>query len=352
MINDKNQKQQAGNDSTNLQAQSIVVHQGISYTDAKEIALDVYKANFLQLSQDAAQLASSRAEELTDKFLEKLEAENKAAIDSMKEPAMQAALYEAQKNYAKTGDKDLEGLLVDILVERASTTERNIHQIVLDEALSVAAKLTSEQMDALTLNFLISRTSNSTLNTLPAISEYIKAQILPFLKSLLKESSCYEHLVYVGCGSLLQVNSLRSIEEIFQQQYGGLFLKGFTREQLNQEIEDIEQYLYLIVNCLHDDSLLQINAINKELIDKTCNNENIPEQTKQKIINLYDSTLMSPSEIKDYLISVVPDISTLFDLWSTTGLSKFIPTTVGIAIAQANFRRKTDIKLSLSMWVK
>lgn len=352
MINDKIQKQEAGNESTNLQAQSIIINNGISYSDAKEIALEVYKANFLQLSQDAAQLARDRAEEITDNFLKKLEIENKAAIESMKEPAMQAALYEAQKQYAKTGDKDLEGLLVDILVERASTPERNIHQIVLDEALVVAAKLTPEQMDALTINFLISRTANNTLTNLPAIPLYIKTNLLPFTSNLNKESSCYEHLEYVGCGSLLHMGGLKAIEQIFQEQYGGLFSKGFTRERLEQEIGNLDQYQYLISRCLHDQSLLQVNAVNTETINKICRERNTPDQIKTKITNLFNSSRMDPHEIKSYLISVSPDISTLFDLWQDSGLSKFVPTTVGVAIAQANFRRKTGIKLDLSIWIK
>jgi len=352
MISDKNQNQQAGNDSTNLQAQSITVHQGISYSDAKEIALDVYKANFLQLSQDAAQIARNRAEELTDNFLKKLEIENKTAIDSMRDPAMQAALYEAQKQYAKTGDKDLEGLLVDILVERASASERNIHQIVLDEALIVASKLTAEQMDALTINFLISKTSNSTLSNLAAIPLYLNTYLLPFMVSLSKDSSCYEHLEYVGCGSLLHMGGINSIEAIYQAQYGGLFSKGFTRDRLINEIEEIDQYPFLIVNCLHDRNLLQVNAVNTDVIDKTCDDKNVPSQTKDKITNLFNSTRMSPQEVKGYLISVAPDVTAIFDLWENTGLSKFVPTTVGIAIAQANFRRKTGIKLDLSIWIK
>jgi hypothetical protein len=107
MISDKVQKQQGGDSSTNLQGKSIVIHQGISYSDAKEIALDVYRANFLQLSQDAAELARDRAEELTDNFLVKLKEENEAAVSEMSTPGMQAAIYEAQKQYAKTGDKNL-----------------------------------------------------------------------------------------------------------------------------------------------------------------------------------------------------------------------------------------------------
>jgi hypothetical protein len=62
MINDRVQKQEAGDGSTNLQGQSIVIHQGISYADAREIALDVYKANFIQLSQEAADLARACSE--------------------------------------------------------------------------------------------------------------------------------------------------------------------------------------------------------------------------------------------------------------------------------------------------
>lgn len=352
MIKDKVQKQEAGDDSTNLQARSIVVNQGISYTDAKEIALDVYKSNFLQLSQDAAQIARDRAEEITDNFLEKLKNENEAAIESMNEPSMQAALYEAQKQYAKTGDKDLEGLLVDILVERASTPERNIHQIVLDESLVVASKLTAEQMDALTINFLITKTSNATLRNLPALPHYIQTNLVPFIGNLSKESSCYEHLEYVGCGSIMDIAGMNQIENIYQTQYGGLFSKGFTRERLEKELENPDAYSDLITNNLHDPSLLQVNAVSLDVINENCEKNNIPDPIKQKITNLFNSTRMSPQEIKSYLIEVLPDIEPLFDLWGDSKLSKFRLTTVGIAIAQANFRRKTGIKLNLSSWVK
>lgn len=352
MIKDEIQKQEGGDSSTNLQGRNITINQGISYSDAKEIALDVYKSNFLQLSQDASRVARERAEEITDNFLQKLKKENESAIKSMNEPSMQAALYEAQKQYAKTGDKDLEGLLVDILVERASTPERNIHQIVLDESLSVASKLTAEQMDALTINFLITKTSNATLTNLPALEKYIKTHLIPFIGNLNKETSCYEHLEYVGCGSLMHIGKINNIEEIYREQYGGLFSKGFTKERLDQELVNAEDYADLITNCLHDTDLLQVNAVNASVIDEKCKNRNIPDFVKQKITTLYNSTRMSAQEIKDYIIKIAPDVEPLFELWKDSQLSKFGLTTVGIAIAQANFRRKTGVKLNLSIWVK
>lgn len=119
MIKDSNQKQEGGDHSTNLQSKTVTIYQGISYAEAKEIALDVFKANFIQLKQEAAEIAKTRAEEITDVFLEKLNSRNPDAIRNFNEPALQDALFTAQKEYAKTGDKDLGDLLVDILVDRA-----------------------------------------------------------------------------------------------------------------------------------------------------------------------------------------------------------------------------------------
>lgn len=352
MIKDDIQKQEGGDSSTNLQGKNITINQGISYTDAKEIALDVYKANFLQLSQEAANQARIRAEELTDNFLTKLKEENEAAVSEMSTPGMQAALYEAQKQYAKTGDKNLEGLLVDILVERASTPERNIHQIVLDESLSVAAKLTTEQMDALTVNFLLSKTKNHTLVNLEAISKYIDTDIIPFLSELSDTSSCYEHLEYVGCGSLMGISRIHPVEHLFRLQYPGLFSKGFEIERFENEIGNPAEYAGLVMKCFHFPNLYQFTAIDTDVLNQIATERNVPEESKNKMVTLFNSTLMNDNEIKEYLIKTKPELQPLFDLWQNSSISNFSLTTVGIAIAQANYRRRTGVKLDLSTWVK
>ena len=352
MINDKVQKQEGGNSSTNLQGQSIVINQGISYSDAKDIALDVYKANYLQLSQDAAELARSRAEELTDDFLTKLKEQNEDAIGEISTPGMQSAIYEAQKHYAKTGDKDLESLLVDILVERASISERNIQQIVLDEALVVAGKLTTEQMDALTLNFIISKTQKHNLVNLDSLLNYLKAELIPFTKSLTSTSSCYEHLAYSGCGSVMEASTIKPIEEIFRSGYPALFSKGFDEDRFRSEVGDPLTYRPLIIRNFHSVNNIQLSCMNIDVLHHMAKENDISEENTNKLISLFNSTLMNTAEVKEYLAELVPEMKILFDLWSTSTISKFSLTTVGIAIAQANFRRRTKLKLDLGIWVK
>lgn len=352
MISDQVQKQQGGDSSTNLQGQTIVINQGITYSDAKEIALDVYKANFLQLSHDAVEVARARAEEITDAFLERLKNENEAAVSEMSKPGMQAALFEAQKQYAKTGDKNLEGLLVDILVERASTPDRNIHQIVLDESLAAAGKLTTEQMDALTVNFLLSKTKNHTLVSLVALNRYIDEEIVPFLPELSESSSCYEHLEYVGCGSQIHVGNLHPIEKMFRIQYPGLFSKGFDQNRFETEIGPVSNYPGRLMPCFHDSTKLQVNALDVEVMKGTLDVLGVSEEIKNKFASLFNSTLMSEKEIKEYLIEARPALEKLFILWEKSSISKFVLTTVGIAIAQANYRRRTGRKLDMSIWIK
>jgi hypothetical protein len=352
MINDQVQKQEGGDSSTNVQGHAIVIHQGISYSDAKEIALDVYKANFLQLSRDAVEVARARAEEITDAFLEKLKQENEAAVSELKKPGMQAALFDAQKQYAKTGDKNLEGLLVDILVERASTPERNIHQIVLDESLAVAAKLTTEQMDALTINFLLSKTKKLNLLNLDAVSRYFDTDILPFLAELTETSSCYEHLEYVGCGSLIHLGGIHSIEHLFRIQYPGLFSKGFDQSRFETDIAPVSDYPDLLMACFHDTAKLQINSLDIDVLKQKLEQRNSSADLINKFTGLFNSSLMSDQEIKEYLLKAKPEAKKLFDLWEKSSISKFTLTTVGIAIAQANFRRRTGTKLNLSIWIK
>lgn len=352
MINDQVQRQEAGDGSTNLQGQQIIINQGISYTDAKEIALDVYKANFLQLSNDAAAVASRRAEELTDRFLEKLKAENENAISSLSHPGMQMALYQAQKFYAATGDKDIEELLVTILVDRASHNERTLKQITLDESLSVASKLTTEQLDALTINFLISKTMNQRVTSLPTLSNYIASDILPFLDSLEFESSAYEHLAYTGCGSIMEAAQIHPVEYILRNQYKGVFSKGFDLPELEAIVGVINPYNQIIIRCIRDNSKLQINALNDEVFEERAGQFKIDQVAKEKLKQLFETSTMNQKEVKVDLLKIHPRLDKLFQLWEKTNISKFTLTTVGIAIAQANFKRRTNASLDLGIWVK
>lgn len=165
--------QKAGDQSTNIQTESIIINQGITYADVREIVLDVFRFNFIQLSQQAMDIAKARAEEITDKFLKQLERQHNEGITNAQDPDFQYALFTVQKEYARTGDENLGDLLVDLLVDRTKHDKRTILQIVLNESLSVAPKLTNDQIAALSIIFLVRHTINNGVNNLLTFNDYL-----------------------------------------------------------------------------------------------------------------------------------------------------------------------------------
>lgn len=311
MLSDDIQKQNAGDSSTNLQAKTITINQGLTYRDAKDIALDVYKENFLKLSAEASLLAIQRAEELTDNFLNKLKHDPASSVDSMKEPGMQIALFSAQKEYARTGDVDLQNLLVDILVERSKSSARDLTQIVLDESLEIAPRLTPEQFDVLTLCWLLTRTKNYTIKCIESFNNYIKTYLLPFIDYLSESTSCYEHIQYLGCGNIVQLAYLGNLETQLRNTYPGIFCKGVSDSDIKAELGDMDMK-GMVIKSLHNDTLFQICAMDLDVIKSESKNRDLPENVVPKLNSIFEKSRMSEAEVRDYILKIDPKVEKLF----------------------------------------
>lgn len=216
----------------------------------------------------------------------------------------------------------------------------------------MASKLTAEQLDALTVNFLIVRTKNHSLLNLKSLEDYIDQHLLPFTETLTKNDTCYAHLEYAGCGSIIHIGGWGKIEARFRETYPGLFCKGCPVDEFEKEIGPITKYTPVLLSCLHDSGKIQLNAMDTGVLANRCAEVGFDDEEKAKLNQLFEKTRMSEAEIKEYFLRIRPRLADLFDIWDDSPLSRFTLTTVGIAIAQANFRRKTGQKLDLSIWIK
>ncbi|MGS0724994.1 LPO_1073/Vpar_1526 family protein [Shewanella sp. 0m-11] len=351
MANKTSQRQDAGDNSTNLQGQQVIVNQGISYSDAKEIANDVFKANFIVLKQEAAAIAQERAAEVTDKVIAKLNERSPESINEFETPALQDALFTVQKQYAISGDEDLGDLLVDILVDRAAAPKRNMVQIVLDESLGIAPKLTLEQFDSLTLNFLLISTRRLDVRTYEDLLSHFKRRICPFIENLSEMHSDYTHAEYLGCGHV-RAGSYGQLEERLRETYKAFFSNGFTKEELKEKIGEGMNLQGLIIQCFHDKDRLQIGVLDDEVLDGIASKNNLDNEVKQKLKQLFESSTKPANEVKSMLIGAIPESEKVFKIWGTSPFNKFELTSVGIAIAHANYRRRIGDTMDLSIWIK
>jgi hypothetical protein len=143
---DQSTNSQAGRDSFQaghdvIQARGNVYQVGMTYDQARQIATDVFDANFIRLAGAAADLARDRAEKIIRDLMDALMERNPKSLDSMQDPDMLRVLYAAQEGYVCSGEEDLEKSLVDLLVDRAGQTERDTKALVLNQAIATLPKL-------------------------------------------------------------------------------------------------------------------------------------------------------------------------------------------------------------------
>ena len=347
MLNE-DQTQNVADHATAIQAGGDI-NIGITYTEARAIALDVAKSTFYELTGTAKITAEIRVEEITDQVIKKLEKEFPEGLQKAKDPDFQYALYTVQKEYARNGDQDLGSLLVDLLVDRSKHDQRDILQIVLNESLSTAPKLTDTHLATLAVIFLFKHTQNFEIGNHETLGRYLDKHLFPFISKISKNQAGYQHLVFSGCGSTsLGGNSL---ENIFGIVYQGQFLKGFNHSEIINQAISIGQDDRFFIPCLNDTSKLQIRANNKEILEKHLSTQEISSEDQAKILQLFNLEKMNDHEIKEKIIEIRPYMAEVFEIWNNSEMQTFTLTSVGMAIGHANIKRLIGEFANLSIWI-
>ena len=350
MLN-RDQQQHVGEGATAVQAGGnvLITQVGLSYSEVRDVALDVFRANFYQLAGPAMETAKARAQEITEEFLKKLQQENPDGFGKGQDPDFQHALFTVQKEYARTGDKDLGDLLVDLLVDRSKQDQRDILQIVLNESLGTAPKLTDAQLAVLAIIFLCRYTQSQWIGNHQQLGEYFDRHVLPFASKLVKNSACYQHLEFTGCGSV-QMGEI-TLENILEQTYPGQFLKGFDQSEITNREVSIGLDQRFFIPCLNDPTKFQVRANNKTILEQNLEANDIKPEDRAKIVALFDVGKMSQPEIREKCIAIRPFMESVFDTWSNSPMKSFTLTSVGMAIGHANIKRLVGEFASLSIWI-
>lgn len=238
------QSQKGGDGSTNIQAKDLKIVQGLTYTEVRQVAIDVFKSNFYELAGEAKAIASERAEQVTEAFLRKLQSENPDGFTKAQDPDFQHAIFTVQKEYARTGDKELGDLLVDLLVDRSKQDNRDILQIVLNESLIVAPKLTLDQINALSLIQILSNMRFGELNGFEELEKVYKKVI----------------------GLVGDLEGLSETNLLHLQYSGALSINHIVKKDISRKIYDT--YKYISIESGYEDFISLINNNSPSL--KSC----------------------------------------------------------------------------------
>jgi len=341
------QDQAAGDNSINVQAgRDIIV--GVSAAEARQIALDVYRANALELAGVAQEIARQRVEHLTDRLMEELQAKLPQGIQQAANPDFQHAVFEAQKAYARSGDESLEGVLVSLLSDRAAEPEQNLRQVVLNEAVTTVGKLTAQQIDVLTVIFYLRHTKNNGLGNYQQLREYFDP-ILLMAESIPESNSIYTYLAYAGA-TTVEISEIQ-LGEILRKSYPGLLCKGFEPAVFAPMLAREPAAGRLVGQCLANSALLQVTVLDRATVQEKALEMGLSEQSTNELCGHLESNLLNDAEIKELVFQGDPRLERLFRLWDATPLRQSVVTPVGMAIAHSNAIRRERPIAPLEVWV-
>ena len=338
--------QTAGENSKNLNVMGDY-HEGLSYKDARQVALDVFKANSSVYTEIAKKTIDERVVNITDDIFTMIYSELPDTVEKLVEPAVQDTLLKIQKEYAKNDDPALKERLIALLKNRLKADEKDMETMVLDEALEIVPKLTGIQLNILSLHLTVLRILHHEVTNRDTFFHMLTSKILLFYSNRMSKTIEYAHLQYLGCtGILSEGSTYKPIEEIFRNRYAGLFSRGFSREEFYEYMGiEIQEFQQLITTCQIDKEKYQFNAMNENVL-KYSIAQSGKQEYEEKLLQYYKEHIMEVKEIKDDISSHVQGFEELADFWKKTSEFKSMNlTSVGIEIGLLNYNLQTGSKI-------
>lgn len=332
-----------------------VVYYGMNYTDVRSLCLDLIDEEINKAKQVALVEAKKRDNELVSQILEECANANIKPNDIMnafEEPALQLDFIEAEKAYIKYGTAELKDLLSNLIMKRIKEPNHNLLQIALGEAIKTSPLLLPSQINCLGLKFVLNHTQNLTVNSLISFSKYLNKYVIPiYEQGVSEDESEFQHLSYTRCATISLASN--SLEYVFLNTYTGLFFKGFDEQSLALIDEEKPNILYpsLFTSCLNDNKKLQINAINKESLNKSFEQLKVKDSHKKYILDLFNSHQMNEQEVKNKVIEIAPKMKEIFKYWQDSLVSRLTLSSVGIIIGAFAAENITSEIFDLSIWI-
>ena len=203
------QEQKVGSDSTAIQAGgdvTITQNKGLSVAEVKELCLLFLRENFPILREEARKEAKSNVQKfavsLESKIIERSE---DILFEKFADPDVQAAINDAVQANARKGEKSNPSILVDLIIERTSSTTDDFRDIVLSEAITVVSKLTKPQISYLSFIQYMRNMRVKDLNHISLLEPRSKAILLAVSESFNLSNSQKQYIQYTGACSILSV---------------------------------------------------------------------------------------------------------------------------------------------------
>lgn len=269
MIGNK-QIQEAGDNSQQIQANSIIINNGIDEKRVREIFQEMTPQAIAQYSRDAHQTALSRIALFEDKVLSKMSIIEKA-VEAFSDPSFQLLLIEAQKTAASTERSADYDVLAELLAHRIVKGEDREVRAGINRAVKIVDEISDEALLGLTIIYLYSyfTPNKGGINEgLHALNDLFGSL---FYRPLPTGHNWLDHLDILSTVRLERFARLYTVEEYCTKYLHGYICAGIRANSQNHErainlIRQLECSENIIIPHELNTEYVRLDVPNKENI--------------------------------------------------------------------------------------
>lgn len=354
-----NRQSQTGGDNTQqIQAQTVYVANGISEQRVREICSEVATRAIADNSLEASNVAMQRIERFVDLLLPRMQRIEKD-FASFAEPAFQVLLRKAQLTAACTEREDDYNLLSELLAHRINNKADIKKKASITKAVEIIDQIDDDSLCGMTLLHAmrtftpLSGSVNQGLSVLNALYQKLKLYALP------TDELWIDNLSVLGAATTIPFSSMGNYEDRLYNALDGYCCVGIKKDSpdYSTAIEILAQNK-INVSVLVDNELLdgyvrigipqkanvdELHSTVTEIINGVIRTRSIPisetqKECMRKVLELYSKDHTQQELVKKAFADKIhsfPSLSQATNWWNSCK-QNVILTSVGRAIAHTN----------------
>jgi hypothetical protein len=260
--------QKSGENSQQIQAEMVVVNNGISEQRVREIVNEKLTITLQGFTAEAMSTATERNNIFSRKLIDRMQEEQ--ALSAFSDPAFQMLLLEAQKRAASTEREPDYELLSELMLHRFKKgVNRNV-RAGISRAVEIVDQISDEALLGLTLIHAVNFTPTAGKMSvgLDVLENLFKKLIYANLPT---GTEWLDHLDILDAARISSIGGMIKIEEFWFEQFDGYVSKGVEKDsEKYNEILNILQSINLGKDCLtaheHIENYVKIELFNKNVI--------------------------------------------------------------------------------------
>lgn len=287
---------------------------------------------------------------VTRQLISSLGVKDKEASDILGHIMVQEALQNAQRTYVMMPDAVTLGMVNDAFLDVAEGCRSEIKTILAYDALKAMPRMEMSEFNGLSLLLLFHYSRNTDNVDAPALRQYGKRYVAPFLSHLPEAYGGYQQLEYLSCVSL--ANKDTPFGQVLRDSYPLVFaFKGCTKSELESAWPSYPAGL--MVPSLFG-SYYKVAAVDDGLLEGVLADRGLEDrETAEKIASLMHSRPLpyDRKEMAAVLKKVSPQMAEMQEIWDTSLLRRSSLTLMGMYIARLCLRETIGEDFDLSHWM-